>query len=79
MFQVHSHLKKKWIFVKDLNTVSEMRQSQQLAYHVTKMSLVFSKIITNIDNINDLDFQEVIKLGKNHYSYGVKTTDFEVR
>jgi hypothetical protein len=31
-----------------------------------------------IDQINSTDFQSVINLGKNHYSYGVHGRDFFV-
>lgn len=78
IFTKHNDIKHKWIFAKDLNNEEEIRKNPQLVYHATKIMEVMDKIITtyNYDSIND--FKEIMHLGKNHHSYGVRPSDFEV-
>jgi hypothetical protein len=74
----HAEVKSKWIFAHGLNTEEEIRKNSQLSYHANKIIELFSLIISEIDKINPADFKDVLHLGKNHYSYGVRAQDFIV-
>lgn len=78
IFTKHAEIKHKWIFAKDLNGEDEIRQNPQLVYHATKIMEIMDKVINayNYDCMND--FKDVMHLGKNHYDYGVRPSDFEV-
>lgn len=78
LFTAHAHLREKWIFAKDLSTEEEIRANSQLIYHAVKIVQMFTKIISFLNQINQYDFKEIVTLGRNHQSYGVKPHDFEV-
>jgi hypothetical protein len=74
----HAVIKNKWIFAHGLNTEQEIRQNSQLTYHASKIIELFDKVIENIISINKSEFNDIIKLGRNHYGYGVRAQDFIV-
>lgn len=39
---------------------------------------IFGKIVNNLSTLNNIDLKDIVLLGKNHYDYGVRPSDFEV-
>ncbi|CAF1125808.1 unnamed protein product [Brachionus calyciflorus] len=77
MFLKNSEIKHKWIFAKDLNTEEEIRKNLQTIYHAAKIMEMFNKLVNLYDLHKPNDFKEITHLGKNHFDYGVRPSDFE--
>ena len=55
-----------------------MRSNAQLLYHACKIVELLDRVIQGIHTINEHDFKDIVVLGKNHFTYGVKSSDFHV-
>lgn len=83
IFQAHKEIKNKWIFATNLETEAEMLSNSQLRYHAKKIVDVIEKIILKVINCSDIekisvDEFELIRLGRNHFHYGVRRENFLV-
>lgn len=84
IFQEHKEIKNKWIFATNLETEAEMVSNSQLRYHAKKIIDVLEKIVDKLINCSDIenfsvDEFDLIRLGRNHFHYGVKRENFFVR
>lgn len=78
LFTAHSEIKYKWIFAANLETEEEMLANSQIRYHSKKIMEVFSQIIYIVIHRESLDQLGLERLGRSHFHYGVKPTDFKV-
>jgi hypothetical protein len=84
LFLNNREIKSKWIFASNLETEEEMRSNSQLKYHAKKVIDLLNKVIERVINSSDpsnidLDDFHLIKLGSNHFHYGVIRHDFIVK
>lgn len=78
LFTAHSEIKYKWIFAANLETEEEMLANSQIRYHSKKIMEVFSQIIYIVIHRESLDQLGLERLGRSHFHYGVKPTDFKL-
>lgn len=53
--------------------------NSQIRYHAKKIMEIFSQIIDVVLHRESLDELGLERLGRSHFHYGVKPTDFKVR
>lgn len=82
LFLNNRDIKSKWIFASNLETEEEMRSNSQLKYHAKKVVDLLNKVVERVVKSDpehiDLDDFQLIKLGSNHFHYGVIRDDFVV-
>ena len=82
LFLNNRDIKSKWIFASNLETEEEMRSNSQLKYHAKKVVDLLNKVVERVIKSDpehiDLDDFLLIKLGSNHFHYGVIRNDFVV-
>jgi hypothetical protein len=82
LFLTNRDIKSKWIFASNLETEEEMRSNSQVKYHAKKVIDLLSKVVERIVKSDpekiDLEDFKLIKLGSNHFHYGVIRDDFIV-
>ena len=77
IFTTNPEVKPLWRFAANLNTVQEMRQSNQLRSHGKNVFEVLNAAVNSLNNIESLD-QLLVDLGKRHSTYGVTVNHFPV-
>lgn len=77
IFQEHSAIKNKWIFATNLETEAEMLSNPQVRYHANKIIGVFDRMIANLTVDGRTVVDDLDRLGKSHFYYEVKRTDFK--
>ncbi|CAF1202269.1 unnamed protein product [Rotaria sp. Silwood1] len=76
LFHTYPELRKLWIFAANLDMEHEIRSNAQIRYHAAKIMYTLNEIINNIE---DYDKRRKIleNLGKSHFIYDVKPSDFQ--
>lgn len=75
----HSEIKYKWIFAANLETEAEMLTNSQIKYHSKKIMEVFGQIMEVVVSRGSFENLGLIRLGRSHFHYGVKPSDFKVK
>jgi hypothetical protein len=78
MFNKHPETKEKFIFTKGLETEFEMRENSQLVWHAGRIIEIIDRVIKELGTVNSNEYPEIVRLGRNHFGYGVKPQNLTV-